>query len=517
MQLTDGEIVTQAKIRRLANSIPASYKLYKDGSTYYAECGVAGGSDYDDDDADVVLQNVFDNVTPGARIHFGASTFLCGAILTTTVPMILTGEGPNASILKLDANVNTKLLEVAIGDSIQIYDLGFDGNKANQGVSNVVIARIYADDSIVENCIFHDAANAALVFDGAERCAALGNYCYDNTAEGMAICGTSTAAKNIKLVNNWCLNNGTEGILASNAAGNGVSDILIQGNHCGNNTLKGIQISNGTDNVTITDNFCWANTYGISISGTAGVRDILDVTIANNYLYHNTDTAGIGLGRVERFSITGNKCFTHTGTNCRGIEINGCTQGTIADNIIKTFTESGIILRDSAGPFYCTYIDVHDNLCDGGTYGVYESGSSDYNWIHHNMLLNNSTAALVLVGANTKHFNPQGQLIEHHTANDTLTIVESGTLHTNLGASGAIVLTLPQNANKGTCFEFAVMTTQELRIDPGAAGAIYINGAKQTDDKYVWADDEAETVKLMCDGNGDWIAIGAVGTWGVEA
>lgn len=107
-------------------------------------------------------------------------------------------------------------------------------------------------------------------------------------------------------------------------------------------------------------------------------------------------------------------------------------------------------------------------------------------------------------------------ILEHHTAGDTLTKAESGSLHTNLGATETVTLILPQDAVAGTVFRFAVMAAYELRIDPGAAGGIYINGAKQTDNMYISADDEAETVELVCDGNGDWIAIGAVGTWTVE-
>lgn len=108
-------------------------------------------------------------------------------------------------------------------------------------------------------------------------------------------------------------------------------------------------------------------------------------------------------------------------------------------------------------------------------------------------------------------------VLEHHTADDTLTRAESGSVHTNLGEDGAMTLTLPQDATVGCVFDFVVMTAQELRVDPGAAGAIYINGAKQTDDKYITANDEAESVRLVADGNGDWVAISTVGTWGVEA
>ena len=107
-------------------------------------------------------------------------------------------------------------------------------------------------------------------------------------------------------------------------------------------------------------------------------------------------------------------------------------------------------------------------------------------------------------------------IIEAHTSGDTLTKAESGSIHTNLGASATVTLILPQDAVAGTVFTFVVMAAYELRIDPGAAGGIYINGALQTDNMYISADDEAESVMLVCDGNGDWVAIGAVGTWTVE-
>jgi len=108
------------------------------------------------------------------------------------------------------------------------------------------------------------------------------------------------------------------------------------------------------------------------------------------------------------------------------------------------------------------------------------------------------------------------EVIEHHTADDTLTKEECDFIYTNLGASGTITLTLPQDAYAGCRFRFVVMAPFEMRIDPGAAGAVYINGAKQTDNKYIWADDEGESVLLAADGNGDWAAMYATGTWGVE-
>lgn len=108
-----------------------------------------------------------------------------------------------------------------------------------------------------------------------------------------------------------------------------------------------------------------------------------------------------------------------------------------------------------------------------------------------------------------------GGNITHHTAGATLTRAQRNSVHTNLGAGAAIALALPQDAVAGDRFVFAVMAAQELRVDPGAAGAIYIGGAKQNDDAYITADDEAESVTLVADGNGDWVAVSPVGTWSV--
>lgn len=105
--------------------------------------------------------------------------------------------------------------------------------------------------------------------------------------------------------------------------------------------------------------------------------------------------------------------------------------------------------------------------------------------------------------------------IEHHTADDTLAKEETGSFHTNLGEDSAVTLTLPQDATAGCMFFFAVMYADELRVDPGAAGAIYIGGAKQADDAYITANDEGESVMLVADGNGDWVALFTQGTWTV--
>ncbi len=105
--------------------------------------------------------------------------------------------------------------------------------------------------------------------------------------------------------------------------------------------------------------------------------------------------------------------------------------------------------------------------------------------------------------------------IEAHTSDDTLLVAESGSIHTNLAATGLVTLTLPASAPEGTVFTFAVQAGQELRIDPGTAAIRDDSG--QTDDKYKAADAIGESLSVVADSNGDWVTIAKNGTWTEEA
>jgi len=102
-----------------------------------------------------------------------------------------------------------------------------------------------------------------------------------------------------------------------------------------------------------------------------------------------------------------------------------------------------------------------------------------------------------------------------HTADDTLTVEKSGSVHTNLGATGTVTLTLPASAPAGTEFTFAVQAAQELRVDPGTATIRDDSGL--TADKYKVADAIGECLTLVADSNGDWATIAKHGTWTEEA
>jgi len=107
------------------------------------------------------------------------------------------------------------------------------------------------------------------------------------------------------------------------------------------------------------------------------------------------------------------------------------------------------------------------------------------------------------------------RVIEAHTSDDTLTAAESGSVHTNLGATGTVTLTLPVSVAAGTNFSFAVQAAQQLRVDPGTATIRDDSG--QTADKYKSADAVGECITLVADENGDWVTTAKNGTWTEEA
>ncbi len=105
--------------------------------------------------------------------------------------------------------------------------------------------------------------------------------------------------------------------------------------------------------------------------------------------------------------------------------------------------------------------------------------------------------------------------IEAHTSDDSFSQAESGSVHTNLGASGVVTLTLPESAAAGTVFCFAVQSANELRIEPGSAAIRDTSG--QAAGKYKSADAIGESMTLTADVNGDWVTIAKNGDWTEQA
>lgn len=171
--------------------------------------------------------------------------------------------------------------------------------------------------------------------------------------------------------------------------------------------------------------------------------------------------------------------------------------GSATDNAIVRFNGTG-------GKIVQEYTSNAPTIADDGT--ITAPGG---------MVLEGETLVTYTVAEAANLLKPP---VEAHTADDTLTETESGSIHTNLGEDGAMTLTLPDTALAGVTFHFAVVYADELRVKVGAAATkIYAVGAVNTDDGgndgYMTANDEGECMTLVSDGNGDWFVISMYGTW----
>ena len=104
-----------------------------------------------------------------------------------------------------------------------------------------------------------------------------------------------------------------------------------------------------------------------------------------------------------------------------------------------------------------------------------------------------------------------------HTTGATLTTNDSGTVHTNTGASGTITFALPA-AVPGLRYMFSVGAAHELRIDPNGTETISLpsSGVPGAVGKYLTADAVGESVQLACTVAGNWACFGYTGSWSAE-
>jgi len=182
----------------------------------------------------------------------------------------------------------------------------------------------------------------------------------------------------------------------------------------------------------------------------------------------------------------------------------GSSGNTLADdkaNIYIYLSSSGTLITNEYSGFPDMATTPHIRLAQVSTSGGDIDSISDCR-TGHNIALPHEAGGIK-------------KTIEAHTADDTLTATESGSVHTNLGASAIVTLTLPASASPGTVFRFAVQAAQQLRIDPGTAAIRDDSG--QTADKYKSASAIGASLTIIADSAGNWATIAKNGTWSEEA
>ncbi len=191
----------------------------------------------------------------------------------------------------------------------------------------------------------------------------------------------------------------------------------------------------------------------------------------------------------------------------------------LGTQLISYAGSSGNALADDKAAIYI-YLDAEGNLVTNEYSGFPDMASTPH--IRLAVVTTSGGDIESITDARTGHnfVMPPGaggitRSIEAHTADDTLSAWESGSIHTNLAATGTVTLTLPASAPAGTEFTFAVQAAQELRIDPGSAAIRDDSG--QAAGKYKSASAVGACLRLVADSNGDWVTTAKNGTWTQES
>ena len=107
--------------------------------------------------------------------------------------------------------------------------------------------------------------------------------------------------------------------------------------------------------------------------------------------------------------------------------------------------------------------------------------------------------------------NADRPVVEVHTANDQLEAKESGSIHTNLGATGSVTIFMPSYILAGTRYTISVQAAQQLNVDPVAGVIVDESGVRSS--KYKYCSSVGAFMTVVSDGNGNWIVTSKSGTW----
>jgi len=364
MSLADGELITQARIRRLQGSIPSSYTIFKDGTTYYAEACFPGGTDYSSPplaNLPTLVQSAVDDLTIG-EIVFGEGEFEFPSTVNGKSEIHVSGQGP-ATKLRPTAAVPIFTLDGSHASPINrakfsnLYFLG-----AGDGTLARAIWADCADDLETSNCIFRN-------IDGADTAAVLLRDCHrariaDNNFRGLDRAlellqnddvNRASGSENCTIVGN------TFETVTENSVRLDESDSpSITGNSFKSGGATGDPILEAVTSVlagTITGNN-FESSNGVAISGALG-----NSAITGN----NIDAVGAGNNESAiKVDSGGNVISGNALISCYGhaIELNGSTN-LVSGNMIY-------------GPGWSDGSGLHDGI-------IVDGGKSD-NQIHGNYI-----------------------------------------------------------------------------------------------------------------------------------
>ena len=375
---SDGKEIHVAEWNRLIESIPASYTIWKDGTTYRAESLLSSCVDYDSLDASTVIQDAIDALSGGGGVVFiKEGTYpINTAINGNNAGIELVGAGRNNTIIQINCDYPLKLSAGAIFRNLQFTSpTTYYKSWFRQKTSTALI-----EDVVVENCLFTGKGGSRIFDLNWNADAAYGRKWVfkNNIFKDLIIKDPTKNPGDDQLAYGLYIN---------------AKDVLIEGNLFDNvQTRTGIIVNYNSSNVNIVNNMCRNfnaissdsqpiflyenNLKNINVEGNTFFWDTnpsyrVDCSVLVTCIYGtgdlniniigNTMTSDVTFDQMwhgiylhgtidyvpRKLVIMGNSIY---GLYGKGITSGyGCADSIISNNNIKNVGSEGILLDDGGG------------------------------------------------------------------------------------------------------------------------------------------------------------------------
>lgn len=273
--------------RRL--QVPASYVVWEQDSTYYADHCLGTGTDYSGLDAKTVFNNCLTALTSGGKVFVKNGTYeIIDVITISNNNVILDGEGWG-TILKIpDTGAAGGMWTVVYASQksgVGVSNLQIDGNYPGNSLTNKDCVFLNScNHSFVENVYAHDVADFGILLKtengtSADVCIRH-NYVEDIAAWcGITVWSSTDEATRIRVLDNYVYNCPQDGIRIDAA-----DDCLVLGNESHDNSWAGIKVMGAALRNRVGWNHAYNNTwYGVNLFAATVSR----TRVFNNNLHGN--------------------------------------------------------------------------------------------------------------------------------------------------------------------------------------------------------------------------------------
>ena len=303
-----------------------------------------------------LIQNAFTNCK---ETLFRKKTYMIGTELIASSAMQIkriAGEGPQ-SIIKKKVDTVPYVIAVVSATGVTIEDLAGDGNRSvTDDYTNSIFVFYLATTTncVIRNVHAYGALADNIVIEYGKGNKVIGSWSYNSNKDGIYASGSEA----VVIANNHSYGNG------SNSTGGGIAvsatwGATVTSNICYDNIQFDILLSRGTRFATVSGNSNGPFTlsqapigFYVLGEGLGGTLHGFDYGDGSTY-YGASDSQITGNNfhgemRLELLDSSAVANNTVHGVNQYGINCLGCISNTISNNVLKNYTDWGILLNFTA-------------------------------------------------------------------------------------------------------------------------------------------------------------------------